>query len=84
MRAWDFPKDTVRIACDKCGRQGQYTKKRFMELVGKNTQLPCALGMIAQGCDRANLPSHLMHDRCRAHYPDLVLGSLTREAEPNV
>ncbi len=82
MRAWDYPKDTVRIACDKCGRNGQYTKKRFMEMVGQHTPLPRTLGIIAQDCKRANLPSHVIHDRCRAHYPDLLPGPKTDQKTP--
>lgn len=43
-----------------------------MVLVGQHTPLLRALGIIAHNCDRANLPSHVIHDRCRAHYPNLI------------
>ena len=78
MRTWDYPKNTVRIYCDRCGRKGQYSKERFLELVGRDTPLPQALGILAKDCDRANLPAHVIHDRCRAHYPDLYSEEIER------
>ncbi len=83
MRAWDYPKNTVRIACNKCGRNGQYTKERFIELVGRNTSLPQALGVIARSCDRANLPAGILDNRCKAHYPDLTYDRITETAALN-
>lgn len=71
MHAWGFPKNTVRICCDRCGRKGQYSTERLLELVGRNTPLPQALGVLAKDRDRANLPAHVIHDRFRAHYADL-------------
>ncbi|WP_300009617.1 hypothetical protein [uncultured Roseobacter sp.] len=72
MRAWDYPHNPVRIRCDKCGRAGQYPKARFVEIVGRDTALPKALGVIAKDCPKANKPSHIVHDRCGAYYPDLT------------
>jgi len=72
MRAWDYPFKTVRIACKVCNRRGQYSKARFVEIVGRNTALPTALGVIAKDCPMAGKPSNIIHDRCQAHYPDLI------------
>ena len=72
MRAWDYPFKTVRIACKVCNRRGQYSKARFVEIVGRNTALPTALGVIAKDCPMAAKPSNIIHDRCQAHYPDLI------------
>ncbi|SFU97201.1 hypothetical protein SAMN04488527_1606 [Aliiroseovarius crassostreae] len=71
MRAWDYPFPVVVIRCDACGRAGRYSKARFVELVGRDTQLPTALGIIAKSCPKANKPADVLHDRCRAHYPEL-------------
>lgn len=71
MRAWDYPHDVVVVRCDPCKREGRYPKARFIEIVGGDTQLPCALGIIAKSCAKANKPPDILHDRCRAHYPEL-------------
>ena len=72
MRAFDFPYDHVEISCPVCGRFGRYTKDRFCELVGTNTQLPTALDIITRDCPE-NRPSVTnMQGRCRAGYPQLV------------
>jgi hypothetical protein len=78
MRAWDYPFKTVRIACKVCNRRGQYSKARFVEIVGRNTALPTALGVIAKDCPMAGKPSNILHDRCQAHYPDLITYSQNR------
>ena len=44
MRVWDYPKDTVVIACDDCGRRGRNSKARFVELVGGAMQLMVSPG----------------------------------------
>lgn len=72
MRAWDYPGETVVIRCDRCKREGRYSKIRFIELVGGNTHLPSALGIIAKDCPRANKPSGILNNRCKAHYPELA------------
>lgn len=72
MRAWDYPREIVVIRCDKCGRKGRYSKARFVELVGKDTSLPMALGIVAKDCKRANKPADISHDRCGAYFPELA------------
>jgi len=72
MRAWDYPGEIVVVRCRRCAREGRYRKARFVELVGKDTQLPTALGIIAKNCPRANKPGYILHDRCEANYPELA------------
>lgn len=75
MRAWDYPLDIVRLKCEKCGRYGQYSKARFIELVGADTSLPEARYKIAKDCPREK-SGIAMHNRCGVSYPDLSkLGS---------
>ncbi len=50
MKAKDYPFKSVRISCDKCGRQGRYTRAAFSELVGAETELPDALARISADC----------------------------------
>lgn len=38
--ASQYPHDRVIITCDHCGRRGEYTRERFAELVGSETDLP--------------------------------------------
>lgn len=71
MRAWDYPKDRVVVACFQCRRRGEYTKARFLEIVGRDTALPDALRIIAQDCPKAGKGANILHDRCQAHYPEL-------------
>ena len=71
MRAWDYSHDAVNIKCHKCPRKGRYSKDRFVELVGKNTQMPDALRIIAKGCLKSPKGLGGLDDRCGAYFPDL-------------
>ena len=71
MRAWDYPHDPVIISCVTCKRRGQYTKARFIEIVGRNTSLPDALRIIAKDCPKNTDPRGIGYDKCKAVYPDL-------------
>lgn len=71
MRAWDYPKDPVIIACAECNRLGKYPKARFIELVGGGTSLPDALRIIAKDCDKNQGSTTIGYDQCKALYPDL-------------
>lgn len=72
MRAWDFPKDPVVIACTECDRRGQYTKARFLELVGRDASITLALATIAKDCPKAGDQTSVSHERCKAYFPDLI------------
>ncbi len=48
--ARDWPLETVEIACKHCGRFGRYSKARFVELVGADTDLTIARRKLAADC----------------------------------
>ncbi len=70
MKAKDYPSESVRISCIKCGRQGQYSRAAFVEMVGAETELPDALARISADCPKRQT-SALAYDQCMAFYPDL-------------
>ena len=69
VKAKDYPFDTVRISCTKCGRHGRYSRAAFVELVGAETELPDALERVSADCPKRQSP--LAYDQCNALYPDL-------------
>lgn len=69
MRVKDFPLPTVEIQCDYCGRFGRYSKVRFLEIVGEDTELPQALAVIAQDCPEQRVTVDNMQGKCRPFYP---------------
>lgn len=71
MRAWDYPFDRVVVECRRCNRRGEYSKRRFIELVGGNTDLTAARYMIAKDCTREK-SGLALHNRCEVGYPDLA------------
>ncbi|QEP30414.1 hypothetical protein [Pukyongiella litopenaei] len=71
MRAWDYPLETVTVACETCGRFGRYPKRRFIELVGHNTSLAGALQIIAKDCPHV-LHGVVSQNSCGAVCPDLT------------
>ena len=71
MRAWDYPKEKVVITCDRCNRRGEYSKERFLDIVGRNTSVADALRIIAKDCARVCKDNNMLLDRCEAYYPDL-------------
>ncbi len=72
MKAKDYPFDSVRISCTKCGRHGRYSRAAFVELVGAETELPDALERVSADCPKRKSP--LAYDQCIALYPDLIAG----------
>ena len=71
MKAKEYPFESVRISCTKCGRQGQYSRAAFVELVGAEMELPDALARISADCPKRQT-SALAYDQCMAFYPDLL------------
>jgi hypothetical protein len=63
----DHPGDTVRLACEKCGRRGQYAKGKLIAIYGLDIPLPDLLVEIAQ-CERRGQA----HDACGVHYVGLT------------
>ena len=65
----EYPGALVRLACEKCGRSGQYRKQNLIERYGADARLPDLRQEIAQ-CERRGQ----MLDMCRVRYVDLVPG----------
>lgn len=63
----DHPGDLVRLACDKCGRAGQYPKRTLIERFGADIRLPDLREEIAVRDRRG-----AMHDPCGVHYLGLT------------
>jgi hypothetical protein len=59
--------DLIELACEKCGRRGQYRKHTLVERYGTDIRLPDLLVEIAH-CPR----SGAWHDGCGAHYVGLT------------
>jgi len=67
VQARDFPLPTIEIACDHCGRFGRYSKARFVDLVGEETELPQALEQLAQDCPHRAADLDPMRKVCRPY-----------------
>jgi len=62
----DYPSDVVHLACERCGRRGQYHKATLIRQHGADVALPDLLREIAR-CERRDLTN----GGCSAHYLDL-------------
>lgn len=62
-----FPFDPVRLACDKCGRAGQYRRATLLERFGPHASMPDVLVALA-ACPRHADAS----DPCGVIYRDLA------------
>jgi hypothetical protein len=60
----DFPKATISIECEPCGKRGRYNVARLMEKCG-DAKLPDLRHTLAN-CPKANAQS--IHDRCKVRY----------------
>src|SRR5262245_30581243 len=58
----EYPTDTVRLSCAKCGRSGQYRKQNLIEKYGADIPLPDLREQIAKCRHRG------MHDACMVRY----------------
>ena len=67
LQLHEYPRDTVRLSCDRCSRVGQYRKQNLVERFGANIPLPDLRHEIAK-CERRGK----MHDACAVRYPDLI------------
>jgi len=61
--------DLLRVACDKCGRDGCYGLNRLIERRGRDAKLIDWLDEITADCPKKS--SHNMNDQCAARCPDL-------------
>ncbi len=87
MRAWDFPKQTIVVRCETCGREGRYTKAQFLALVGEHARLAEALSRITAGCPRRTKggagASAEPARPCQAHFPALSGGQQLQHDPPD-
>ena len=67
IKLCDYPGDIVRLACEKCGRKGQYRKQKLIKQFGADVPLPDLRELIAK-CERQGR----MHDMCGVHYLGLT------------
>jgi hypothetical protein len=63
----EYPGDIVRLSCEKCGRSGQYRKRKLIERYGADMRLLDLREEIAK-CSRRGQT----HDACMVRYIDLV------------
>lgn len=67
--SWDLPA-IVYLRCDRCGRAGQYSRQRFVEIAGTDNPV-IALPAFAQarGCKVAlDRRQRELGDRCKIRY----------------
>ena len=60
----DYAGDTVRFACQKCGRAGEYSKQHLIWRFGPGISL-LDLGVRIANCERER-------DACGVHFIDLI------------
>jgi hypothetical protein len=63
----DYPRATVHIKCDKCGREGLLSKARLIAEHGPDISLP-ELRLVLAGCQHRDA----IRDPCGAVFPDLA------------
>ncbi|MGA7003996.1 MAG: hypothetical protein WBZ28_18850 [Pseudolabrys sp.] len=63
----EYPAETVRLSCQKCGRAGQYRKQNLIARYGADIRLPDLRWKISK-CGRQGK----MHDACMVRYVDSV------------
>lgn len=69
LQLHEYSAEMVRIACDKCGRSGQYRKQNLIDWFGADIRLPDLRWEISH-CDRLGKT----HDACMVGYVDLIRG----------
>jgi hypothetical protein len=67
IKLCDYPTDMVRLACDRCGRTGQYRKDNLIAQFGPDIALPDLRHEIAK-CERHQKTG----DVCAVHYLGLA------------
>jgi hypothetical protein len=60
----DYPRATISIECEPCGRRGRYNVAQLMEKYA-DTKLPDLRHMLAN-CPKEH--AHSINDRCRVRY----------------
>jgi hypothetical protein len=67
LQLFEYPKPMVRLACDKCGRAGQYRKETLIARYGADMRLPDLRYEVTK-CSRHGQ----MHGACMVRYVDLI------------
>jgi hypothetical protein len=65
LRDWQLP--MVRLACDQCGRKGQYRRERLLAEYDPDMTMPDLRHLLAR-CPRRNAPEM----SCGVYYADLM------------
>ncbi len=68
MKAKDYPLPSVEIRCTYCGRHGVYSKNRFIEIVGGETELSVALRIISADCPEERPSPGNFFGNCKPRY----------------
>lgn len=66
----EYPSDTVRVACRKCGRVGLYRRSTLIARYGRHISLPDLQMRIIAHCPRIGLSG----DYCGAYFVELAEG----------
>jgi hypothetical protein len=61
--------DVLRVACDKCHREGRYAVARLIEQRGRDAKVIDWLAEITADCPKKQAGN--MSDQCAARCPDL-------------
>jgi hypothetical protein len=61
-----YPQQVLRIACEKCGREGRYPRETIIARYGKDAAM---LDVLRELASCANWS--ISDDPCGAHFPDL-------------
>ncbi len=66
----DYPRDVVRIDCQRCERAGRYRLASLVARFGPGAAMPDVLAVLARDCPRRG--AERFSDPCGAGFPDLV------------
>jgi hypothetical protein len=72
--AWllrDYPGNTVRVDCPKCGRAGSYSLAALIACHGSRAGLPDLLSLLTADCPRRGALGQF-GDPCAAGFPELA------------
>ena len=70
MRLSEYPVVTVRIACSRCARKGQYRLARLADKYGSESEMTALLSQLAADCSFREVRRGSA-EFCGAFFPDL-------------
>ncbi len=77
-RLGEFPYERVEVACNKCGRSGNYAKARLVRRFGADCTFLTLRRHFESTCERSNDIARL-NEVCGVMFPDLVPWLLGRD-----